>query len=310
MNAFQKGDRICFIGDSITHGNNFVTRIAAWYGAHLPEREILFKNAGVSGGSAESALLYFDEDVVPFRPTVSAVMLGVNDSWRTELEKPASPERDQVLRNAYDGYCERMEKLVLRLREIGSRVILCTPAPYAEFLETGQKPLPGGFALIQRYAEAVRALARKYGLDLVDWHARMSELYLIESELYREDHVHPLDRGHWRMTEWFLLEQGLTPDAFAPIEEVTEKAGLTRWAENVARLRNLYASEWMIVKNYTLPLEEKLAFVRDYVAREGWNGFEYFHTLALEYLDWKPRQAELVRSISGEMRRFAEGGRA
>ena len=83
--SFPQGARVVFIGDSITAGVNYCTRVAAYYKNHLPERNVVFHGAGISGGSCTSALLYYDSYIARFHPTHATVMLGVNDSDRTAL---------------------------------------------------------------------------------------------------------------------------------------------------------------------------------------------------------------------------------
>lgn len=241
MCSFPAHARVSFIGDSITHNNGFVSRIAAHYKQHLPEAKVRIWNNGISGGTAKSANQFFDEDVRPIAPTHAAIMLGVNDSDRDALTAP-EPERSRRLDIAFEHYCTEMARLCDRLAEIGCRVTLCTPVPYAEFQPTAQKPLPGGNALIFRYAEHVRTMARTRGLPLVDFHARMSELYLNEP-LYGDEPVHPNEMGHYRMAEYFLRTQGLSIDPYAPRSDVQAAAGLTEWAALTAKIRDVYATE-------------------------------------------------------------------
>ena len=296
MEIFPADARVAFLGDSITHANNFVTRVIAHYLSYFPEKHIVFRNAGVSGGSAASSELFLEDDLLPFGPTHVLIMLGVNDSRRDLLSHPQSKERDDSLEEGYQDYVFRMERLVKNLLSRGIKVILCTPAPYAEFFETGEPVLPGGHALILRYAEAVRALASSLSLPVVDFHARLSELYLDEP-LYNPDRIHPNDRGQWRMAECILRAQGLKIDPYTPIESVTEKAGLADWAAVTGRVRNLYATEWMLVRDYSAPLPRKLKIMEDYIAHESWNGFLYFEKLSRDYLADKPQQAALEKEV-------------
>ena len=307
MQRFSDGARVVFIGDSITAANNFVARVFDYYRTELASAHVTFKNSGVSGGSTRSALDYLEPDVFPFEPTDAVIMLGVNDSNRTVLEQPDSAERRAGLDRAYDTYRVKLRELCDKLTERGIKLTLCTPAPYAEFLATEQPPLVGGHALILRYAEYVRALARELGCGLVDYHARMSELYLDEP-LYNADHVHPNDLGHARMAECLLAAQGLTPRELVlgqPPEPISSE--LAGWREATAKIRTIYAVEWMIVKNYALPDSEKLALVRDYVDGKKWGDFLYFEGISKAYLVDKPNERQIVEYIEREAERLANG---
>lgn len=299
MHPFPKQARVCFIGDSITHNNGYVSRIAAYYKKNLPELQVRFWNNGVSGGSLRTVDLFFADDVQPVHPTHAVLMLGVNDSDRNALTA-SEPERSRRLNAAFETYCHRLDHLCDVLYGQNIQAILCTPAPYAEFQQTAQDSLPGGHALILRYAEQVRHVSRERELPLVDYHARLSELYLDEV-LYGDDHVHPNDFGHYRMAECFLRAQGLEIAPYAPLAELRASAGLTEWAANVSILRNIFATEWLFISDYALPLKEKMAQIAKLSAG---NTIEWKASMFHDYLTYKPQQAELAAKIDRQMEDF------
>lgn len=296
VRRFPDNAGVCFIGDSITHGNNHVARISEYYRRHFPDSGIKFWNCGVSGGSAQSALLYLDDDVLIHNPTHAVIMLGVNDSNRGALTDNDGNRKTAALDSAFETYTANMNRLCDILTAKGIEVILCTPVPYAEFQKSGVSPLPGGNVLMFRYAERVRLMARERGFHVVDFHSRLSELYMNEV-IYREDCVHPNDYGHFRMTECFLKAQGLETEEYVPIEKLNADSGMSEWSSLVTKLRNIYASEWMIVCDYGLSYEEKMKKVREYVDGKKWGDFIYFENLSRNYLIDKPNQAEIFSRI-------------
>ena len=295
--SFPQNARVVFIGDSITAGVNYCTRVAAHYKNHLPERKVVFHGAGISGSSCTSALLYYDSQVAPFNATHATVMLGVNDSDRTALTL-ADPEAKQTrLDAAFARYCTLMGQLLDRLAADGVEVTLCTPAPYAEFFVTGEEPLPGGYALIRRYAEQVRRMANERGLGLIDFHSFLSEMYLTEA-LYNPDHVHPNDMGQYRLAECVLGSQGLTIDPYTPIEELKAAEPLLgEWNTLSGKIAGLYAVEWMVIRNFALPTEEKLALVQSYIDEDRYSGVPYFQNITRMFMENKPREAEILARI-------------
>ena len=294
MNAFPENARVAFIGDSITAGCNFTARIAAYYVRHLPHLGVTFKNAGVSGGSTQSAMLYYDASVASFHPTHALIMLGVNDSDRTALLLADGEEKNARLDAAYERYVTRMHALLDRLAADSVTVTLCTPAPYAEFMPSEQEVLPGGYALIRRYAEVVRALAQERGLDLIDYHASLSEYYLCET-LYNPDRVHPNDQGHHRMACTVLSAQGLTPDDYRPlVEELSDLPPLAEWNALAAKVTSIYAVEWMVVRNFELPNDEKLALVQRTIDENKWDGVPYFQNITAAYMKNKPSEGDML----------------
>ncbi len=294
MMVFPKNARVAFIGDSITAGANFTARVAAYYVRHLPHLGVTFKNAGVSGGSATSAMLYYDASVASFAPTHALIMLGVNDSDRDALNLPDETQRNTRLDAAHKRYVTRMNTLLDRLKNDGVSVTLCTPAPYAEYFVTDQTPLPGGYALIRRYAETVRSMARERGLPVIDFHATLSEYYLCEA-LYNPDHVHPNDRGHHRMASCVLSAQGLTLDPYKPLaEELSDLPLLAEWNSLAGKVTSIYAVEWMVVCNFGLPKEEKLALVQKTIDDGKWDGIPYFQSITANYMKNKPLEEEML----------------
>lgn len=295
--TFSAGARVVFIGDSITAGVNYCTRVAAHYKKYLPERKVVFHGAGISGGSCTSALLYYDTQIAPFHATHATVMLGVNDSDRTALTLADGEAGKARLDGAFERYCTRMGELLDRLAVDGVEVTLCTPAPYAEFFATGEDPIPGGYALIRRYAEQVRRMAGERGLGLIDFHSFLSERYLTEV-LYNPDHVHPNDMGQYRMAECFLGSQGLAIDPYMPIEELKAAEPLLgEWNVLSGKIAGLYAVEWMVVKNFTLPTEEKLALVQSYIDDGRYKDIPYFQNITNLFMEYKPREAEVLARI-------------
>lgn len=288
--------RVCFIGDSITHSNNYCARIAAFYKKAFPDDSILFRNAGVSGGFVGSAELFYADDVLPFHPTHATIMLGVNDSNRTALNNPDPVVRNQVLDEAFERYQAGMNRFLDRLQADGTIVTLCTPSPYVEFVETSEPPLPGGYALISRYADFVRAAAKERNLDVFDFHTGLSDLCRKET-LFNPDHVHPNDMGHYRMAEIVLREQGLEPEAYQPIEDLASEAGLTEWREAVAKVRDIYAAEWMLVCNYSASFDQKMSIINEYIRNKSWGDFQYFNNLSHRYRETKPFQKELEAQV-------------
>ena len=301
MKPFEQNARVTFLGDSITAANNFVPRIIGYYYKNLPELRVKFWNSGISGASASTSLKFLETDLLATKPDIVPIMLGVNDSWRDTLKNPDVEKRNIVLKQAYDNYCARMNELVDKLTAKGIKVILCTPAPYAEFYHTEQEPLPHGYALIKMYAEKVREMAREKSLELVDYHASLSEQYCIEP-LYNPDHVHPNDAGHARMADCFLAAQGFPVRKYYPGDQPEPMIPeLDEWRTLVAKQREIFAVESMIVRKTEKPTEEKLKFVEDYLAEKRYNDFMYFKTISERYLENKPHESEIVAKINDIM---------
>ncbi len=293
MTRFPDNARVCFIGDSITHGHTYLAHIAAFYQAHFPAANINFYNTGISGASVGTALDVFDIDIAPMRPTHAVVVLGVNDSGRDCLAGGRKPEVFRTLKRNFENYQANMARLCARLEEIGAEILLCTPFPIDEYGDHPTTPLPGSYALMLSYAEFVRAYAKEHGYAVCDYLAYLTEACQTEV-LYREDRIHPTPRGHYHIAKCFLAAQGLTLGEEEPIPAYME-----RWCRNVGIHRNLRAAEYMLIRDYHRSAENGIARIRELLAEGTMN--EYFVGLSRCYIENKPRESAILEEILLDM---------
>lgn len=90
---FERGQKILFIGDSITdcgrrdvnapYGNGYVSLVRAMVDARYPELDLTWENRGIGGNTTEHLLARWDEDAIAEQPDWLSVMIGINDVWRT-----------------------------------------------------------------------------------------------------------------------------------------------------------------------------------------------------------------------------------
>lgn len=290
-NRFHDGDRVCFIGDSITAHNMHVSRIAAHYHDTYPSEDIRFYNCGVCGCTLTGLLQYFEVDIAPRRPTHAVIMLAVNDSGPWLLNMPRGAERFAALKERYDTYRANLETMYQKLTAIGAEVILCTPVPYAEFEPNEGGVSHGCYAMVAAYAAFVRDFARAKNCPLCDIHEYISE-EMQNQVFFGPDRTHPNDLGQYHMAKRFLAFQGETIAAYAPIP-----AALDAWREHTRDLRSVYEGEWNVIQNYALPEAEKTAFLETYLAEKKYENTHAPAALqkwAEMYLKNKPRVQELM----------------
>jgi endoglucanase len=222
--VFQDGERVCFIGDSITHGDpgspDYHELIYLYYLTRFPDRKITIFDCGISGDSAQGAIQRFGVDIAPCRPTVSTIMLGMNDVGRALYEgrSPTCPPEVQANRDArLKMYGEKMEALCRRVVDSGSRLILLTPSPYDQVTKAAGPEFPPAGARVNdglvRFSEAVRTLAGQFDAPVVDMNGGTLEVLerLHQTEPTRAlcvpDRVHPNAAGQWVMAYLFLKAQ-------------------------------------------------------------------------------------------------------
>jgi len=273
MQRFKSGDRVCFIGDSITHANTFLMHIVNHYKSNFKDENISFYNCGISGCSLPDHLELFDEEIMAYNPTHAVVMIGVNDSKRGVLGRERNSERFKILKGAFETYQNNLKKLCDMLGEKGVEIILCTCTPYDEYSVSPEAALPGGMALIGAYNEFIKNFARQRNYELCDYHSYMLEK-LQSEKIINDDRVHPLPQGHFYMAQCFLKEQGMDLNE----EEFSDK--LLEWSKYVAIIRGAYAARMFIVRDYNAPYEEGKVKVETYL-----NGTENRYAFLDEYAE-------------------------
>ncbi len=287
MARFPDGARVAFVGDSITATFEYEAIIANYYMENFPEANVRVYDSGVAGGTARWANIFLQDDILCHKPTHAFVMFGVNDSMRWRMAEKKSVERYEYLVSAYEGYKAELLKLCESLEANGVEVTLCTPPPYAEYQETAQEAYKGGYALLAGYAEYCRSLAKEKGYPLCDVHEYLTKK-LQSEDLYRDDHVHPNEKGQYYIAKCMLEHQGLDLGEMMPIPE-----SFKALRENSMIVRNILGVELMVIRNYTLPLEEKMAYIKAYVDEKK-ASTPYFDAISKSYLVNKPDEKKYM----------------
>ena len=89
---FQSGEKVLFIGDSITDcgrrgdhaplGSGYVKKVTELITAKYPERRIEYVNKGIGGDIVEGLEARWDTDVIAEKPDWLSVKIGINNASR------------------------------------------------------------------------------------------------------------------------------------------------------------------------------------------------------------------------------------
>lgn len=213
--ALKDGDRVVFYGDSITEQRMYTQDVEDFVITRYPTRNILFFNAGVggdtvTGGWAGDMAMRVDRDVLPYRPTVVTIMLGMNDGHYTTASDETSKDRD--------AYTEGYKKLLDRIQAglPGVRITLIAPSPYDEISRPSN--VPGYNNVLLRYGQFVAETARQQGMQVADFNRPMTQLLQAGmrvnpslASLLVPDHVHPSAAGHWTMAAALMRAWNVSP---------------------------------------------------------------------------------------------------
>lgn len=110
------GDRIVFLGDSITQQQLYTNYVESYLAARFPALKLSFWNAGWGGDTAPGGVKRLARDVLALKPSLVTVCYGMNDGRYTA----STPE----ISGAYEA---GMRELLARLKAAGCRVVVLTP---------------------------------------------------------------------------------------------------------------------------------------------------------------------------------------
>lgn len=130
---FKPGDRILFLGDSITEQYQYSTYIELYLTTRFPTANFTFLNAGISGDTAGGGAGRFQSHVLAEKPTAITINFGMNDGGYGKF----NPGANKV-------FVDRTTAMLEMARKAGVRVALCSPNAVdprnktngAEYLET------------------------------------------------------------------------------------------------------------------------------------------------------------------------------
>ena len=210
-----KGERVMFLGDSITHGGHYVSFLQLFQALRHPDRPVEIINAGISGQSAPGGIRRLDHDVFPQNPDRVFIMFGMNDVGRHNYASNTPDEKTLKNRErALAAYRKNMTELVDKLLAAGKQVVLILPSPYDQYGGSKTRNLaacnePG----LATCAAIAKKLAAEKKLAVVDFHTPMTALLkkFPEKNLCGGDRVHPGQPGHFIMAALVLKALGETP---------------------------------------------------------------------------------------------------
>ncbi len=202
----NNGDRVVFFGDSITDQRLYTVFVETYVVTRFPTLDVTFVHSGwggdrVTGGAGGSLDRRLNRDVLTYKPTVVTVMLGMNDGRVRAFDE-----------EVFGVYTAGMQDIVKKLRQALPRVrlTLIQPSPYDDV--TRPPLFEGGYnAVLLRYAQFVKELSQKQGLDTADLNApvvaALQTANAANPELARRiinDRVHPGPGGHLVMAAALL----------------------------------------------------------------------------------------------------------
>jgi lysophospholipase L1-like esterase len=259
---FKDGDRVVFLGDSITEQRLYTTYIEAYTLSRHPEWKLWFRNVGWGGDTSwlrqrahpdEKQLFAADEasqqkmvedsvgrglrrDILPLKPTAVTIKFGMNDFAYQKFRE-----------DIFKAYVRSQTELAKMLAANGARVAFLTPQPIEEKRPDPDKDVKN--QSLRQFSDGLKEVAVKQGAIFVDqfdpYMAIMMRERAADPAAYigGGDAVHPGPPGHTIMA-WAVLK-GLGATALVSRAEIDGAAAKVLASEG-CRVTNLKANQGTI----------------------------------------------------------------
>ena len=231
----KNGDRIAFLGDSITQLGNWSDGYVnmVMLGLEANGIEAVKIPAGISGHKATQMSERLERDVLSKDPQVMTLSCGVNDVWHGKNGVPL------------ETYKELIADIVDRAQAKGIRVYILTATMIGEDAsnDNNRKLVP--------YNDFLRDLAKEKRCGLVDLNAEMQRQVVAYREKYPKmkgnfltiDGVHMLPRGNMMMATGVLRAFGLSEKEIAKGREKWMGMVYPRWGEGKVTVGDFLKAE-------------------------------------------------------------------
>ena len=266
---FEEGERVVFVGNSITHGGHYHSFIWLYYMTRFPDKPITIMNAGIGGESAWDMKDRLDYDVFNRKPTYVTLTFGMNDTgYDIYMKDDAKELSEQRIAKSLESYREIEERLLAKNK---IKKVLIGGSPYDETSRFNNFILRNKNNAILKIIDAQRISSKKNGWGFVDFNQPMREISRKEQEadstftFCRIDRIHPDNDGQMVMAYLFLKAQGLAGDEVSSVS-------IDAYHSSVIIHKNCKISK--LKKNGTDLTFDYLAYALPYpldsISRSGW----------------------------------------
>ena len=203
---FQSGDKVLFIGDSITDcgrrdahaplGHGYVRKITELITAKYPERDITYINKGIGGDIVEGLGERWDTDVIAEKPNWLSVKIGINNASRQYANDVSTGEYLPIWEACY-------RRILTRVKTELDASLFLFEIFYIE--EDVDEPRP---LAVDAYNASIHKLAEEFDARLIPTNAAFDDAVAARPGALwtTQDGVHPNAEGHTLMALEFLKQ--------------------------------------------------------------------------------------------------------
>ena len=202
----MKGERIVFLGDSITQAGagpkGYLSLIRTALAEKHKDLGIEVIGAGVSGNKVPDLQKRLERDVIAKKPTLVVIYIGINDVWHGEKDPARGTPKDR--------FEAGLKEIIGKCEAAGARVLLCTPSVIGE-KHDGSNSLD---AKLDEYADISRKVAKETKAPLCDLrqafldHLKKHNPENRERGILTTDRVHLNEAGNRFVAEVMLKSLG------------------------------------------------------------------------------------------------------
>lgn len=209
---FKNGDKIAFVGNSITDGGHYHSYIWLYYMTHFPNMRISIVNAGIGGDVCKQMLERLDDEVFSKKPTAMTFTFGMNDTGYQYFPSAKADSAYNAKVEESLKYFKLVEAELNKHPEV-RKIMLASP-PYDETSKIKFAPLLKKNAAILRIADAQQKAAKRNNWSFIDFNRPMLQINQRGQQkdstftMEAPDRIHPSNDGQMVMAYIFLNAQG------------------------------------------------------------------------------------------------------
>jgi len=209
----KSGEKVAFLGDSITQGGwssskGYVKLVAAGLKANGVDIEVI--PAGISGHKSNDMLKRLDKDVLEKKPQWMTLSCGVNDVWHGAKGVPL------------EDYKKNIREIVEKAAAANVTVVMLTATVIQEKLDSPENQK------LEAYNAFLRDLAKEKNLPTADLNAMFQERIKAantpDKKILTSDGVHMNPEGDRVMAEGVLKAFGLDEAQLKKAKEAWDQA--------------------------------------------------------------------------------------
>ncbi|PKQ64260.1 hypothetical protein BZG02_05405 [Labilibaculum filiforme] len=226
---FKTGDKVCFVGNSITQDGRYHMLVHAFCATRFPNEFVEFYNCGISGDVAFGMMNRMDEDILIHQPNYAFLMTGMNDIQSHLYGKDIAIDSAMLAqrRRILEGYQSLTSKIAETFKEENVSPVFMTPSIYDQTAKIPKENNFGANDALKECSVHVRNLGKKYNAPIVDLNPAMEKINFkmqavdSTSTIVGPDRVHPGDPGHFLMA--YNIIKTVMPSEFVSLIAIDSK---------------------------------------------------------------------------------------